>query len=82
MVIGDVNPEGWETVKAIEREGGAALFVETDVRDARQVQHLVASAVEIYGGLHFAFNNAGVFPRELCSPMWKKPHSTRLSPWI
>ena len=62
VVIGDVNPEGWETVKAIEQEGGAALFVETDVRDARQVQHLVASAVEIYGGLHFAFNNAGVLP--------------------
>jgi NAD(P)-dependent dehydrogenase (short-subunit alcohol dehydrogenase family) len=62
VVIGDVNPEGWETVAAIEREGGAALFVETDVREARQIQHLVASAVEIYGGLHCAFNNAGVLP--------------------
>ena len=62
VVIGDVNPEGWETVEAIKREGGAALFVETDVREAKQVQHLVASAVEIYGGLHFAFNNAGILP--------------------
>ena len=62
VVIGDVNPEGWETVEAIKREGGAALFVETDVREAQQVQHLVAAAVEIYGGLHFAFNNAGVLP--------------------
>lgn len=62
VVIGDVNPEGWETVEAIKRAGGAAVFVETDVRDARQVQHLVSVAVEIYGGLHCAFNNAGVLP--------------------
>jgi NAD(P)-dependent dehydrogenase (short-subunit alcohol dehydrogenase family) len=62
VVIGDVNPEGRETVAAIEREGGAALFVETDVRDAQQVEHLVAAAVKTYGGLHCAFNNAGVLP--------------------
>jgi NAD(P)-dependent dehydrogenase (short-subunit alcohol dehydrogenase family) len=62
VVIGDVNPEGRETVAAIEREGGTALFVETDVRDAQQVQNLVAAAVETYGGLHIAFNNAGILP--------------------
>lgn len=62
VVIGDMNPEGRETVKAIEKEGGAALFVETDVRDARQVERLVAAAVETYGGIHCAFNNAGVLP--------------------
>jgi NAD(P)-dependent dehydrogenase (short-subunit alcohol dehydrogenase family) len=62
VVIGDVNPEGQETVEAIKGEGGAALFVETDVRDAQQVQNLVAAAVKTYGGLHFAFNNAGVLP--------------------
>lgn len=62
VVIGDVNPEGRETVAMIEREGGAALFVETDVRNAQQVQALVAAAVETYGGLHCAFNNAGVLP--------------------
>ncbi len=62
VVIGDVNPEGRETVETIKREGGTALFVETDVRDAQQVQQLVAAAVETYGGLHFAFNNAGILP--------------------
>jgi NAD(P)-dependent dehydrogenase (short-subunit alcohol dehydrogenase family) len=62
VVIGNVNPEGRETVKTIEREGGAAIFVETDVRDAQQVEHLVAAAAETYGGLHCAFNNAGVLP--------------------
>jgi NAD(P)-dependent dehydrogenase (short-subunit alcohol dehydrogenase family) len=62
VVIGDVNLEGRETVATIEREGGTALFVETDVRDAQQVQNLVAAAVKTYGGLHCAFNNAGVLP--------------------
>lgn len=62
VVIGDVNPDGRETVAAIEQEGGTALFVETDVRDARQVQDLVAAAVKTYGGLHCAFNNAGILP--------------------
>ena len=29
---------------------------------AQQVERLVAAAMETYGGLHFAFNNAGVLP--------------------
>jgi NAD(P)-dependent dehydrogenase (short-subunit alcohol dehydrogenase family) len=62
VVIGDVNREGRETVETIEREGGTALFVETDVRNAQQVQDLVTTAVKTFGGLHFAFNNAGILP--------------------
>ena len=62
VVIGDLNPEGRETVRTIEQEGGSALFVETDVRKVEQVQELVATAVKTYGGLHCAFNNAGVLP--------------------
>jgi NAD(P)-dependent dehydrogenase (short-subunit alcohol dehydrogenase family) len=62
VVIGDLNPKGRETVEMIEREGGTALFVETNVCSAQQVQDLVATAVKTYGGLHFAFNNAGVLP--------------------
>jgi NAD(P)-dependent dehydrogenase (short-subunit alcohol dehydrogenase family) len=60
VVIGDVNPAGQETVDTIKREKGEATFVQTDVRDARQVQDLVAAAVKTYGGLHCAFNNAGI----------------------
>jgi NAD(P)-dependent dehydrogenase (short-subunit alcohol dehydrogenase family) len=62
VVIGDLNPKGHETVEMIEREGGSGLFVETNVCSAQQVQDLVTAAVENYGGLHFAFNNAGVLP--------------------
>ena len=60
VVIGDLNPEGAEVVDLIKRESGNALFVKTDVSNARQVEELVARAVTSYGGLHFAFNNAGV----------------------
>ena len=62
VVIGDLNQAGRETVQMIEQEGGSALFVETNVSSAQQVQELVAAAVETYGGLHFAFNNAGILP--------------------
>ena len=62
VVIGDINPAGAETVETIKSEKGEAVFVQADVREAQQVQNLVATAVKTYGGLHCAFNNAGVLP--------------------
>jgi NAD(P)-dependent dehydrogenase (short-subunit alcohol dehydrogenase family) len=62
VVIGDIDPAGQETVELIKKEQGEALFVQTDVRDTNEVKNLVASAVKTYGGLHCAFNNAGVLP--------------------
>jgi len=61
-VIGDVNPAGVETTETIKREGGEAIFVQTDVCVAEQMKNLVAAAVKTFGGLHCAFNNAGVLP--------------------
>ena len=62
IVIGDINPAGVETAETIKSEKGDAIFVQTDVRDAQQVQNLVATAVKTFGALHCAFNNAGVLP--------------------
>jgi NAD(P)-dependent dehydrogenase (short-subunit alcohol dehydrogenase family) len=62
VVIGDVDLSGRETVESIKRDGGEALFVQTDVREASEVKNLVAATVKTYGGLHCAFNNAGVLP--------------------
>jgi NAD(P)-dependent dehydrogenase (short-subunit alcohol dehydrogenase family) len=59
-VIGDSDPKGSETIDKIKREGGEALFVKTDVTEAKQVENLVAAAVKAYGGLNYAFNNAGI----------------------
>ncbi len=49
-----------ETVELIEAAGGEAVFVQADVTEARQVEELVAQAVQRYGRLDFAFNNAGI----------------------
>ena len=62
VVVGDIDPAGEKTAAAIKQDGGDAVFVRTDVRDASQVQNLVETAVKTYGGLHCAFNNAGVLP--------------------
>lgn len=62
VVIGDNNPAGVETIETIKREKGDAIFVKTDVREEGDVKNLIATAVKTYGGLHCAFNNAGVLP--------------------
>ncbi|MFI6506336.1 SDR family NAD(P)-dependent oxidoreductase [Streptosporangium sp. NPDC050855] len=49
-----------ETVKLIEHEGGRADAVTADVSSSADVARLVATTVERHGGLHVAFNNAGV----------------------
>jgi len=62
VVIGDVDPAGSETVETIKGDGGGAIFVTTDVSNEGDVKNLIAAAVKTYGGLHCAFNNAGVLP--------------------
>jgi NAD(P)-dependent dehydrogenase (short-subunit alcohol dehydrogenase family) len=52
--------EGKETVEMIGKAGGEATFVQTDVRVVSQVESMVNQAVEKYGRLDIAFNNAGV----------------------
>lgn len=52
--------EGRAAEAMIEREGGRALFVATDVCREDDVERLVARAVDQFGGLHLAFNNAGI----------------------
>jgi NAD(P)-dependent dehydrogenase (short-subunit alcohol dehydrogenase family) len=51
--------EGEETVRQIVEAGGEAIFVKTDVTQAKEVQALVDRTLEQYGRLDAAFNNAG-----------------------
>jgi NAD(P)-dependent dehydrogenase (short-subunit alcohol dehydrogenase family) len=62
VVIGDVDDRGAETVRLIEGDGGTGLFVPANVTIASEVENLVKTTVDTYGGLHVAFNNAGVLP--------------------
>ncbi|MET9252637.1 glucose 1-dehydrogenase [Streptomyces sp. NPDC003717] len=50
-----------ETVALIEREGAKALAVIADVSRAEELRELVAAAVDRFGSLDVAVNNAGVF---------------------
>src|SRR3954463_277249 len=61
VVVADVADEaGAETVSLIEGEGGRARFVHCDVTDAGQVDALVAAALDAFGRLDAAHNNAGM----------------------
>lgn len=51
--------EGRATVTDIERAGGKALFVRTDVSREADVAALIERAVAQFGRLDYAFNNAG-----------------------
>ena len=52
--------EGRETTEMVKEAGGEAMFLQTDVRIASQVENMVNQAVKKYGRLDIAFNNAGV----------------------
>ncbi len=61
VVVADVVVEGGEeTVRLIQHNGGAAIFVKTNVSKAAEVEALVARAVLTYGRLDCAHNNAGI----------------------
>jgi len=61
VVIADINVTGGEeTVKMIRDAGGEAIFIKTDVRIAEEVKNMADKAVETFGRLDCAFNNAGI----------------------
>ena len=61
VVVADVSEQdNRETARMIEEAGGRALAVACDVRRAEDVKAALAKAVETFGRLDVAFNNAGV----------------------
>ena len=60
-VVSDIHEdEGEETVELIKQKGGEACFVRADSASAADNEKLVAMAMEKYGALHIACNNAGI----------------------
>jgi NAD(P)-dependent dehydrogenase (short-subunit alcohol dehydrogenase family) len=49
-----------ETSDEVERRGGRATYVRTDVSDPADVQHMYEVAVSTFGGVDTIFNNAGI----------------------
>jgi len=61
VVAADIAAEGGEqTVDAIKRDGGEAVFVRTDVSRAGDVEAAVTAAVDGFGGLDCAANVAAI----------------------
>jgi NAD(P)-dependent dehydrogenase (short-subunit alcohol dehydrogenase family) len=61
VVVADVSVQGnQETARMIEETGGRALAIRCDVTRVEDVKAALDKAVEAFGRLDFAFNNAGV----------------------
>ena len=61
VLVADVDADGGnETVELVKKAGGDAIFTRCDVSKASDVEAMVKKAVDTYGGLHCAFNNAGL----------------------
>jgi NAD(P)-dependent dehydrogenase (short-subunit alcohol dehydrogenase family) len=60
VLAADISEQGSrDTVRAIEELGGRALAVTCDVTRAGDIEAALDKGLETYGGLDFAFNNAG-----------------------
>jgi NAD(P)-dependent dehydrogenase (short-subunit alcohol dehydrogenase family) len=85
VVLADLDQaRGDELAASIRDKGGEALFQRTDVADDDQVAALVATAVERFGHLDVAFNNAGIegeqAPVHLCTPAnWQRVIAVNLT---
>jgi NAD(P)-dependent dehydrogenase (short-subunit alcohol dehydrogenase family) len=61
LMLADIGAAGGhETVRLVKEIGAEATFLETDVAKSKDVDAVVAKAVETYGRLDCAFNNAGI----------------------
>jgi NAD(P)-dependent dehydrogenase (short-subunit alcohol dehydrogenase family) len=59
VVVVDLNREnGEETVRLIEAAGGQGVFVSADISKSADVQRALRTAVDTFGGLDCAINNA------------------------
>lgn len=61
VIVADINETAGESVaEEIRQSGGAARFIRCDVTRDSDVKAMVALAVDDFGRLDFAFNNAGI----------------------
>ena len=61
VVVADINAhEGQETVNRIRAQGGEAVLVQMDVRQAQDAERLTRATVESFGRLDVLVNNVGV----------------------
>jgi len=62
VVIGDITDEAKHTIEMIKENGGKGKFIRVDVSKAEEVEAFISDAVNTYGCIDCAFNNAGILP--------------------
>ena len=78
VLVADIDPNGGaETVRLVEEAGGEALFFRADVSQPDDVEAMVRNAVDTWGRLDRAHNNAGiaeerVLTADLTEEVWDK----------
>jgi NAD(P)-dependent dehydrogenase (short-subunit alcohol dehydrogenase family) len=77
VVIADIDEKrGKEVVGEIEKSGGKALFVQTDVSRKQDGEKMIVTAMERYGSIDILVNNAGILYtapfEETTEEMWDK----------
>jgi len=61
VVVADFDKDAGErVVEAIKGDGGDGAFVAADVSKVEDVESMVETTVDTFGGLHVAVNNAGI----------------------
>jgi NAD(P)-dependent dehydrogenase (short-subunit alcohol dehydrogenase family) len=61
VAIADINEkDGNQTVQAINKEGGQALFISANLLNLPELEKMVKTTVAAYGKLHIFYHNAGV----------------------
>jgi A-factor type gamma-butyrolactone 1'-reductase (1S-forming) len=60
VITGRRQSEGRRVVSDIEHNGGLAAFIQADLSQPEQVERIVPFALETFGRLDYAFNNAGI----------------------
>lgn len=83
VVVSDVNDAGGEeTVALIADAGGNAVYQRCNVADSAEVDMLIARAIDHFGRLDFAHNNAGINnlgADEYEDPIWDRSLAINLS---
>src|SRR5919112_977462 len=61
VVVADVNEAGIdETASLVAEQGGTAIAVTADLTRGTDITRMVRTAVDEFGSLNCAFNNAGI----------------------
>ncbi len=86
VVVAEIKlRDGETTVEDIQRKGGDAIFIPTDVSVEADVEAMVDAAVKQYGGIDILYNNAAVLfhkkearAHELSAEVWDRTISVNL----